>query len=186
MLIKKIFDKENVFYYPINHHFLFHFQSVIVKSIERNAPNMYLARLTMLGLKKDNVNFPASCVKVPTDSILSPNNGLGLSALGKWIFTYLINNISIRARQGPIELHTGSQQLLPIHKFIQFQRGKNWTLSEPLYTLDGLCVRQNVNISMPQEWNSGDLVVDCVTWLDRYSIFTYSMKSFQMTPMSMT
>ena len=57
-------------------------KSVIVKSIERNAPNMYLARLTLLGLKKDDKNFPPSCSTNSAFPNLSPNNGLGLSALG--------------------------------------------------------------------------------------------------------
>ncbi|XP_021365322.1 protein bicaudal C homolog 1-like [Mizuhopecten yessoensis] len=55
-------------------------KSVIVKSIERNAPNMYLARLTMLGLKRDDKAYPLSKA-VDSDTGILQNNGLGLSTL---------------------------------------------------------------------------------------------------------
>ncbi|XP_033735384.1 protein bicaudal C homolog 1-B-like [Pecten maximus] len=56
-------------------------KSVIVKSIERNAPNMYLARLTMLGLKRDDKAYPITKA-VDSEAGILQNNGLGLSTLG--------------------------------------------------------------------------------------------------------
>ena len=56
----------------------FIFQSVIVKSIERNASNMYLARLFLLGLQKE---LPRPVVNQTTNGMTT--GALGLHALGR-------------------------------------------------------------------------------------------------------
>ena len=57
---------------------------MIVKSIERNAANMYMARLHLLGLKKDDKNFPANCDKKLIESkFLACDEGGSLAKLGK-------------------------------------------------------------------------------------------------------
>ena len=53
-------------------------QSVIVKSIERNASNMYLARLFLLGLQKE---LPRPVVNQTTNGLTT--GALGLHALGR-------------------------------------------------------------------------------------------------------
>ncbi len=67
------------------------FQSVIVKSIERNAPNMYDARRRLLGLSGE-VTAPVSCSNTSdvTSSTTAPSNttttnSLGLAGLGGFI-----------------------------------------------------------------------------------------------------
>ena len=56
------------------------FQSVIVKSIERNSRNMYLARLLLLGLHPEGLSGPL--LKAATTKTHS-SAGLGLTTLGK-------------------------------------------------------------------------------------------------------
>lgn len=57
-------------------------KSVIVKSIERNAPNMYLARLLLLGLHPDGQSHPI--LKAISNGTCATHSsaGLGLSTLG--------------------------------------------------------------------------------------------------------
>lgn len=55
------------------------FQSVIVKSIERNSRNMYLARLLLLGLHPEGLSGPL--LKAATTNTHS-SAGLGLTTLG--------------------------------------------------------------------------------------------------------
>lgn len=60
---------------------------MIVKSIERNAANMYMARLHLLGMKKDEKNFPFSCDKKFAESkILTSDEGVTLSTIGKFVY----------------------------------------------------------------------------------------------------
>ncbi|XP_052070430.1 protein bicaudal C homolog 1-A-like isoform X1 [Mytilus californianus] len=104
-------------------------KSVIVKSIERNAPNMYLARLTLLGLKKDEKNFPPSCSTNSPFPNLSPNNGLGLSALGLFgpglISVNTTNSLLMLNGHSPNTL--GSQQSSPNGQSPQV----NWVSAAP-------------------------------------------------------
>ena len=58
-------------------------QSVIVKSIERNARNMYLARLLLLGLHPEGLS--GSLLKAAANNTHS-SAGLGLTTLGKLCF----------------------------------------------------------------------------------------------------
>ncbi|XP_029636770.1 protein bicaudal C homolog 1-A isoform X1 [Octopus sinensis] len=60
-------------------------KSVIVKSVERNAANMYDARIQLLGLDKEtnNNSLPPPCSASTNGTINNPNtNMLGLSSLG--------------------------------------------------------------------------------------------------------
>ncbi|XP_063443802.1 protein bicaudal C homolog 1-A-like [Mytilus trossulus] len=104
-------------------------KSVIVKSIERNAPNMYLARLTLLGLKKDEKNYPPSCSTNSPFPNLSPNNGLGLSALGLFgpglISVNTTNSLLMLNGHSPNTL--GSQQSSPNGQSPQV----NWVTAAP-------------------------------------------------------
>jgi hypothetical protein len=76
--------------------YLFSLQSVIVKSIERNAANMYMARLHLLGMKKDEKNFPFSCDKKLAESkILTSDEGVTLSTIGKFLHSICNNLIGL-------------------------------------------------------------------------------------------
>lgn len=58
-------------------------QSVIVKSIERNAANMYIARLTLLGQDRDESSYTPCQSNNSSRPTSPPTNGLGLAGLGK-------------------------------------------------------------------------------------------------------
>lgn len=62
-------------------------QSVIVKSVERNALNMYEARKFLLGLESSGVSAPSStsppAVICPVGLDILASAGLGLTSLGR-------------------------------------------------------------------------------------------------------
>lgn len=67
-------------------HAFYDFQSVIVKSIERNAPNMYLARMLLLGLHLDGYHSPVLKTVSNGSCATHSSAGLGLSTLGRWLY----------------------------------------------------------------------------------------------------
>lgn len=73
----------------------FKFQSVIVKSIERNAGNMYLARQILLGLKSDIKITALNAAQLKRDASLVNSAPMSLAALGEFfVLLYLGTLIS--------------------------------------------------------------------------------------------
>ncbi|XP_064605068.1 protein bicaudal C homolog 1-B-like isoform X2 [Liolophura sinensis] len=88
-------------------------KSVIVKSIERNATNMYMARLTLLGQDRDDSSYTPCQSNNSSRPTSPPTNGLGLAGLG--LLSQNLLNITTTNSLLLLNGHCGGSNLVSPH-----------------------------------------------------------------------